>query len=182
MKGIKAILALVGVCFLLIGCNNDANDKNSFSKMNPKNKQLEYNIIASEKTLPTSFHQIAFERKTSPFFQYLVRKIVHHKEFVETWNLFGFENKVVNVDFKESDAFFIGIQESGSCPYNIGNIELNSDDKTMTVTLTEQDGACTADATPRTFVIQMEKEEVRDIENVTIIQSDMETSIPLDNN
>ena len=63
---------------LLFGCSNDTNDSVA---------------IASEKTLPSNFHEIAFERETTPLFQFLVRKAVNQSEFEQTWSLYGFEDK-----------------------------------------------------------------------------------------
>jgi hypothetical protein len=172
MKNFKRLLCLVFFLSPLIvfGCNNDI-----------ENNQIHFQLIASEKTLPINFHEIAFERKETPTFQYLVRKVVNQSEFEDTWNLYAFESKTPNVDLKEKDVFFIGVHESGSCPYKIRNIKRNSDNKTITVPLSEPNGACTSDATPRTFVIQIDKEKSKDIESVVIVQSGVETSVPLKN-
>lgn len=152
--------------FLLIGCSSGANNDES--------------VIASEKTLPSDFYEIAFERETTPYFQYLVRKAVDQSEFEQTWDLFEFEDEIPNVDFTDKEFFFIGVYESGSCPYKLENIELSSDNKTVTVPLTEPESDCTTDASPRTFVIQLDKEISKEIENVVIVQSGVETNIPLE--
>ncbi len=163
----KSLLALtLFMLLLLFGCSNDTNDSV---------------VIASEKTLPSNFHEIAFERETTPLFQFLVRKAVNQSEFEQTWSLYGFEDKIPNVNFDEKDVFFIGVHESGSCPYTIKNVELSSDNNTMTVLLSGPDGACTSDATPRTFVIQIDKEVSKGIENVVIVESGVETNVPFEN-
>lgn len=126
---------------LIVGCSNSTNDY----------------VVASEKTLPSNFHEIAFERDKTPYFQYLVSKTVDQYGFEQTWNVFGFEKEVPNIDLNEKDAFFIGILESGSCPYKIENIEISSDQQTLIVPLSETEGDCTSDATPRTFVIDRDK-------------------------
>jgi hypothetical protein len=166
MKSVKRLRSLTLFLSLLLvfGCNSNA-----------KNNQINFDIIASEKTLPIHFNEIAFEE------QYLVRKLVNQSEFEDTWNLYAFESKTPNVDLKEKDVFFIGVHESGSCPYKIRNIKRNSDNKTITVPLSEPNGACTSDATPRTFVIQIDKEKSKDIESVVIVQNGVETSVPLKN-
>ena len=168
MTRFKALLVSTLFLLLLFGCSNEA-----------MNKQVEFHMIASEKTLPANFDEIAFNRKTTPLFQYLVSKVIDPVDFEEKWNSYGFDNKIANVDFKEKGIFFIGVQESGSCPYKIRNIELSSDNKTLTVPLSEPDGACTADATPRTFVIQIDKEIAKNIEALVIVQDGVETSIAL---
>jgi hypothetical protein len=163
---VKSLFPLVILLSLLFGCSNDKNY---------------YNLIATEKTLPTNSSEIVFERKTSPSFQYFVRIATNQTEYEETWYLYGFESKIPNVDLNEDEVFFIGVYESGSCPYKIKNIEMSSDNKTITVPLTEPKGVCTADATPRTFVLELDKEVSKGIENLVIVQSGVETSIPIEN-
>lgn len=146
----------------------------------PSDNQINFGLIESEKTLPTDFHEIAFKRDTTPLFYYLVKTVVNQTEFEETWNLYGFENKTPNVNFNKKDVIFIGVQESGSCPYKIENIEVSSDNKAIIVPLSQPDGACTDDATPRTFVIKVDKEVSVGLKNLIIIQSGVETVIPID--
>ncbi len=173
MPFIKPFLALAVFLspLFVFGCSNDTEDN-----------QINFSLIASEKSLPTDFDEIAFKRDTIPYFQYLVKKVVNQSEFEETWNMYGFENKTPNVDFNEKDVIFIGVQESGSCPYKTKNIELSSDNKDIRVPLSKPDGFCTSDATPRTFVIQVNKEVSRDLKNAVIVKSGVETTIPIDGN
>lgn len=172
MKNYKPFIFLVLLLSLslLFGCSNVT-----------KENRVNFDLIASEKTLPSNFHDIAFERQETPSFQYLVKKITNQSDFEDTWHLYAFENKAPSIDFNENIVFFIGVQESGSCPYTLKNIKRSSDNKTMTVPLIGPDGDCTADATPRTFVIQIDKEISKEIENVVIVQSRVETSIPIEN-
>ena len=109
-------------------------------------------------------HEIAYQRKDTPYFQYL----------------FELENIAPELDFKKENVFFIGIHESGSCPSNLEKVELNSDTKTITIKLSISDSPCTSDATPRTFVIQLDQGKSKDIESVVIIESGTETRVPLD--
>lgn len=104
-----------------------------------------------------------FQRKDTPLFQYLVKKVFNLSEFEDAWNLYGFENKAPEIDFNGKAVFFIGVYESGSCPYKIKDIKQNNDNKTMIVSLMKPEGAYTSDATPRTFVIQINKELSKDI-------------------
>lgn len=141
---------------------------------------IDFEIIASEKTLPTNFYEIAFKRETTPYFQYLIKKSDHQSEFEQIWKLYGFEKNIPNVDFNEKDVFFIGVNESESCPYKVEDIELTSENKSITIALSEPEGPCTSDATPRTFAIQIDKEISIDIENFVIVQSNVETIVPLE--
>lgn len=164
MKKLVLLFVLFMPLSLVFGCSSD-----------DKNNQFNFDLIASEKTLPIHFNEVAFEG------QYLVTKAVNSSEFDEGWNLFSFENKAPNVDFNEKVIYFIGLYESGSCPYKIRNVKQNDDGKAITVSLSEPNGACTADATPRTFVIQMDKEKAKHIDSVFIVQSGVETSVPITN-
>ncbi len=173
MPFIKRFLALAVFLSLLFifGCSNDAEEN-----------QINFGLVASEKTLPTDFNEIAFERSTTPYFQYLIKKAVNQSEFEEIWNIYGFEKKSSIVDLNEKDVLFIGVQESGSCPYEIKNINLSSDKKDLRVSLSKPDGACTTDATPRTFVIELDKEVSKDLKNMIIVESGTDTTVPIDRN
>jgi hypothetical protein len=171
MKTLNLFLPLMILSLLfLFGCSQDQG-----------NKEGDARLIASEKSLPANFHQIAYERNTTPFFQYLVRKTSSQTAFEETWGVFEFTSQQPKVDLSEKDILFVGIQESGSCPYEIETIETSSDKKEITVSLSEPEGACTDDATPRTFVIEIDKEVSQEVKNVVIVQSQVETSIPIKN-
>ena len=170
MKIHKSLLTLaLFMSLVLFGCSNEPNTESNHK-----------DVIASEKTLPADFNEIAFVRETGPMFEYMVNKSVNSSEFEETWDLYGFESKRPSVNFDEKDVFFIGVYESGSCPYKIQKIELSSDNKTMTVPLPAPEGNCTADGTPRTFVIQVDKETAEKIENVVIAESGYETRVPIE--
>ncbi|MVO98723.1 hypothetical protein [Paenibacillus lutrae] len=190
MTNFKPLLALVLFMSLLSGCNKEANDnKPSASpqelQTDPGKRPIEFDRIASDKILPANFHEIAFERTTTPLFQYVVRKAVNQTQLEAAWNLYGFKNKLPNIDLNKKNVVFIGLHESGSCPYTLKNIERSPDDKTITVPFTVSvsgtDHTCTSDATPRTFVIGLDKEISNVLESVVIVQSEVETSVPLEN-
>ena len=172
MKSFKPFLFLVSFLLLpsLFGCRNDSEDN-----------QINFDFVASEKTLPANHDEIAYERETTPLLQFLVNKSVNQSEFEKTWNLYGLKKNIPSINFDEKDVFFIGIHESGSCPYKTKNVELRSENNTLTLSLAEPEGACTSDATPRTFVIGIEKEISKDIETVVIAQSGIETNVPFEN-
>ena len=174
MSNSKVLLAFLVFILLLFGCNDDVEKTQS----NIVNKQVNFTVLASEKTLPINFDDIAFIRETSPFHQFLVRKSVNQSEFDETWSLYGLEQDNPDVDFNKNVVFFIGFFESGSCPSEIGNVELNIDNNTLTVPLLESEGACASDATPKTFVMQVDKKISPKIENLIIIQSNIKTNVP----
>ncbi|MDX8363780.1 hypothetical protein [Cytobacillus sp. IB215665] len=161
-------LLVSGILMLLsFGCNNIEDGMN---------------VIASEKVLPTNFQEIAFERQETPYRDYLVSKVVNESDFEEAWNLFNFEDDMPLVDFNEKAVFFIGLAESGSCPYNIKSMKQSSNNKSITVSLSSTMGPCTDDATRRTFVIEINKEMGKEIESVVIDEGRVETSVPLAKN
>lgn len=146
------LLALFSSLLWLSGCSDEA-----------KNKLENYNLIASEKNLPENFYEIAFQRKDtahSPKYEYLVRKADNESDFEDLWKLYNFKKHAPELDFNDKSVFFIGVIESGS--------------------LIGSEGLCTDDISPRTFVIQMDKEKSKDVETVTIVENEAETSVPLD--
>jgi hypothetical protein len=160
----KPLLALFVFISLLFGCNDETEN---------------FTMLTSEKTLPTNFEDIAFKQGTDTL---LVRKAADQAEFDATWSLYGLETEMPEVDFNENVVFFIGVYESGSCPLEIRRVELNADHTTMTIPLSmpkELSGkivACTSNATPRTFVIQLEKELTENLDDLVID----ETNVPFE--
>ena len=163
------ILVLFLLLLSLFGCSNDSEDNH-----------INFDFVASEKTLPANFDEIAYDRETTPLFRVLVKKSVNQSEFAKTWNFYGLKKNRPSINFDEKDVFFIGVHESGSCPYKTKNVEVSSENNILTVSLAEPEGACTSDATPRTFVIEIEKEISKDIENVVIVQGGIETNVPFE--
>ncbi|MBT2661687.1 hypothetical protein [Bacillus sp. ISL-45] len=161
-------MTLISSLLLLYGCSND-----------PENNQQNFDIVASEKNLPANMHELAFQREETPRYQYLVRMSDNQADFENFWSLYGFKKQAPEIDFKTKSVFFIGVYESGSCPSEIENVESNADN--TTITIAHPDGNCTADATPRTFVIQIDKEEAKNLESVIIVEGGTETSVPLKN-
>ena len=55
---------------------------------------------------------------------------------------------------------------STSCPYELDNIKMSMDNQVMNFHLSEPNGTCTSDATPRTFVMVINKETSGDVKNI----------------
>ena len=172
----KPLLALLVFISLLFGCNeNVVKTQFTITKV-----QVDFTMLASEKALPENFHEIAFEvEDTTPI---LVKKAVDQTELEENWHLYELEQDMPDVDFNENVVFFIGVYESGSCPLEIQSVELNADHTTMTIPLSfpkelsGKDVACTADASPKTFVIQLEKKLTEKLNGLVI----NDTTVPFD--
>ena len=165
---LAVLLVLFSSLLLLSSCSGALN-----------NDHQNFDLIASEKTLPANMHELAFEREETPHSRFLVRRADNQADFENFWNLYEFENQAPKLEFDEGSVFFIGLDESGSCPSKIGKAETNSDSVTLTIAI--PDGNCTDDATARTFVIQIDKVKSKDLDSVIIVQSGIETRVPLEN-
>jgi hypothetical protein len=165
MNFIKRLLSSIILVLFLFGCSSNNDD---------------IHLIASEKSLPSNFYEIATEREEVPYFQYFVMRVDSETEYGEAWSLFELQQQLPEVNFEENQLFFIGLHESGSCPYELEDVKIDSSNQEMTVRLSEPKGACTSDATPRTFVIEVNKELSHTVENVTIVQSGVKTTISVD--
>lgn len=157
----KPLLALFLFISLLFGCTESPTDP------------VDFVLLTSEKTLPENFEEIAYKEDTG---RVLLRKADEQSAFDEYWRLFELDAPKPNVDFNEQVVFFIGIIESGSCALEIEHVGLNEENTKMEIPLTfeseelkkQKTVACTADATPRTFVIQLEKQITEKITHVLI--------------
>lgn len=169
MRNSKLLIILLVFISLLYGCNEGVKS------------QVDFKLLTNEKTLPTNFDDIAFKRDMTPLFEYLVRKSVNKSELDQTWKLYGLEQEIPEVDFNESVVYFIGFRWGG-CPIEIKEITFNSENNNLRVPLSVPDGtnACTSKGSPKTIVIQIEKEQSDKVKKVTIVQSDTETTVPFE--
>ncbi len=157
-------LIVLTICLLLFGCNSSANQAGV--------------VVASENTLPANFDEIAYEKEA---FHYYVRKAENDLQFEDLWHLYGFAQQKPDIDFNETDIFFIGIQESSSCPYKVENIEDNFNEDQLIISISEPEGACTADASPRTFVLQVDKAISKEVKRLIINQNGVDREVPFSN-
>lgn len=109
----------------------------------------------------------------------MVNKVDNQKSYEEVWNLYRLEQKIAKVNLEENDIYFIAVQESGSCPYELDKIKMSIDSQVINFHLSEPNGFCTDDATARTFVIEVNKESSSDVKNIVIGQSNVETTVPI---
>lgn len=159
MKNYSALIifTIVLPLFFIFGCSDSK-----------ENNPIYYNLIASEKNLPALFRSS----------DYTIRKSNNQNEFEENWSFYRLETELPKVDFDLKNVIFIGLEELGNCPHEITNenIELVSDNQDFKLTLPEQHGVCFTSATPRTFVIEIDKAISNDIKNIVIID-EVETII-----
>ncbi|WP_139785662.1 hypothetical protein [Cytobacillus gottheilii] len=136
--------------------------------------QINYKLATTEKTLPANFHEIAFEREEPPAFQYLVKAAYNSVEFEQFWNLFDFEKKIPKVDFESKNVIFVGLHES-SCPYHIENI--SDEQNTLAITVDTNEDTCDDVASPRAFVIEVDKGTTASLQEVMIAESGIRTMV-----
>lgn len=186
MKNKKIIITILLSMTLLFGCG--INEENS--EVTTENKEITFNIIASENSVPKNFFDIAFKPKTPSLSVYLIKKAEHQETFEDNWKLYGIKNSTPNVNFNESIVLFLTVLESGSCPSVIDNMKLNDDTLIVTVTMSKNDDIkskyfekeetfCFMNARPKTFIIQTNKNMLENIKNISIIQNGTTTTIPL---
>ncbi|SDJ12612.1 hypothetical protein [Salimicrobium halophilum] len=149
------VLILV-VFLLLAGCGN------STTKGIDSGDEMDYEVLASAKTLPEDFEETAFHREDSPHF--LMRQAGNEAELEKWWKTYRLKKEAPSVDFSENTVFFLGLYESGTCPVEIGDIKANADKDMMTVTTSVSDGACTTDQTPRTIIYAVDRSVAENIE------------------
>lgn len=109
-------------------------------------------VIGTEKTRPAEVDGL------------VVMKANTEEEAALLWNAYGLSSEMPAVSFKEQALFFIGLYESGSCPYELEDVKTAADGDSLTVELKEPIGACTADQSPRTFYVAAP----RNIETVVV--------------
>ena len=66
------------------------------------------------------------------------------------WTYFGFDGQAPEIESEDRVALFVGTGESGSCPIELEGVQVREDEVSFDVA--ENDGPCTADFRPRSFV------------------------------
>ncbi|MGP4073244.1 hypothetical protein ACTWQB_11895 [Piscibacillus sp. B03] len=162
------VLIIFSLIFLM-ACNSEG-----------EGEQQENSVIADEKVLPADFEQIAFVRDTSQMHRYYVQKASSQDELEMAWEFYRFEGQMPEVNFNQQQVVFVGFQESGSCPYEVTKIDLESDNSIVNLKLTQSQENCTADATPRTLAFEFNHEALESINEIVITQGKVETTVPIE--
>ncbi|WP_181350333.1 hypothetical protein [Thalassobacillus sp. CUG 92003] len=138
----------------------------------------EPNLITSGKRLPLSFEQMATEHDGK---DYLVERVNNKEDYKEMWNKFQMQVDLIDVDMKNKDVLFVGLHESSSCPYEINDIRSNYEKQEILVDFTDINSNCTSDASPRTFIIGIDKSKSKNVSTVTLVHGDQSVPIPINN-
>lgn len=156
---------------------NQISDREEGSSTSEKENGIK--LVASEKKLPSNLHKIAIQREEVPYFNYFVKRVHNQTQYEEVWELFNLEQQLPKIDFEVNDIYFIGLQESGSCPFEPEDVKISINNEVMKIHLSQPEGGCTSDATARTFVIEVNKESSSDVKNIMINESAVETTLPI---
>ncbi len=99
------------------------------------------------------------------------------EELEQLWGNYKINKAIPKIEFAESDVYFLGLEESSSCPYKIEQIEVGI--KNMSIDLFSYEGDCTADASPRTFVIKLDKNSSNSLEKIELTIANEQTLLLL---
>ncbi|MGO4372047.1 hypothetical protein [Paenibacillus sp. 2TAB19] len=183
-----SVAVILIAALAVAGCSSNDNETNIVPVDEPKQaednramegKSVTTRVVASEKVLPEDFNEASFRREIAPHYEYMATKSTDETQYEKAWNYYRFEEKQPEVNHEQNDTYFIGVHESGTCPYETGEVSLRADGQALVVMLVGTGSYCTADARPRTFVIELNKEQSKAIREVVIIESDTETIVPL---
>ncbi len=132
------------------------------------NKHNDAEVILSDKTIPSV--QLVHDAP------YTIKKSVNQEEYKKNWDYFRLKKAKPKIDFKKKTLYFLGLYESGSCPIHLEKMNVNSEQKELTLSLKNDNGVCTDDASPRTFVIKVDKKISKNV-NKAIIEEHANQSL-----
>ncbi|MEH7886694.1 hypothetical protein V7654_20525 [Bacillus sp. JJ1609] len=167
MKRKFALSFAIFFSLVLIGC--ESSDETETSQIR---------IVESEKVWPVNFNEIAFKREESPYYSYAVRTTSNESDFEKTWEFYQLTRKSPQINFTTKEILFLSVEESGSCPLVLNSQDLKLTEQKITINLRAPNGNCTADATPRTFVIEIQKENSKERTEVLILEGNTKTTVP----
>lgn len=118
-------------------------------------------LITTAKTLPDDFFQVADQGV-------LAKKVTNQAAFEDMWKKFGLQDAPPQRSWEREAVIFLGVIESGSCPYHLESLEFTAE-KALRIRLqTEPNKPCTDDATPRAFVMAVDAAQAADTEWVIL--------------
>jgi len=120
-------------------------------------------LIASEKTWPADFYDVAEQGAVA-------KKVTSQAQFEAEWAYFGLEGEPPERQWDQEAVIFLGVIESGTCPYELKTLQFNEDQTKLVVHLQTDSAhqACTDDATSRTFVFDVDANKIAKVEWITI--------------
>ncbi|MFS8640887.1 MAG: hypothetical protein LOD90_08785 [Symbiobacteriaceae bacterium] len=157
----RHVLGLVALTLLLVtacggsGSSGDTGPRDESPAPGSVGRELPFRVIASEKTWPPNFFEIAQD-------DVAVRIAADQKVFRELWGTFGLQAEpgTPEPSWDQSVALFLAVGESSSCPLTVKGVRFDAASRRLIVRVGLQrelgEGeACTADLGPRTFVLEV---------------------------
>ena len=161
------LLLTILLFIILVGCNSSEGDEELIISSDSSEGDVQLiipsNIIESMKTAPNDFYNQSDERV-------IVKKVTNQNDFNNAWSEFELEGSPNVIDWSSKATIFLAITESGSCPFQFKEVELYAIKTDMIIHLEKQSkgGSCTDVITPRTIIIEVDKDDVSGIVNVEI--------------
>ncbi|MEH7225375.1 hypothetical protein V7112_16325 [Bacillus sp. JJ1566] len=126
-------------------------------------------VVASEKTAPSDIHELGSRPNESPNITSLVHRVTDAEQLTKAWDYYSMKKKPPKGDFDTYDYYFVSINESSSCPYKLKDVTVNDNKKEINFYFKHKGGSCNADATPRTVVVEVDKDMANNLETASII-------------
>ena len=148
MKKCGGLAAILFAFSLLTGCSDSAG--------------AEY-ILAQENTDLSEQLEEKLDEETL-----VAEKALNQEEFEKKWNAFNLISERPEVDWENKAVLFVGTEESGTCPKVMEGREFNAEENTILFDFKDYEGACTADAHPLTFVLELERNVIEEMQQVQV--------------
>lgn len=161
------ILIITCLAILVSGCTSKEEEQQSTENAS---------LVASDKTLPNEFESIAAVQDPK---NYVTVRVTNQQDYEAVWQQFQLEGELPKVNLKENDLLFIGMLESSSCPYEIDTMKIEDESTELTVNFSPLAEACTADLSPRNFVIAVQKEFSSKLDSILLVTQGQEIEVPI---
>ncbi len=139
-------------------------------------EHVESSIIASGQSLPEHFEEFATERDHE---KVMAVRAKSEEDYEEVWKAFQITEELSRIDMEEKDVLLIGLFESSSCPYTISNVVAHPEKQQLEVSITSKDGDCTADHSPRNFVLALDQQTSAELSTLTLHLNAETISLPI---
>lgn len=158
------LLAFLFSVFVIFGCA---------PKEEAEVEHVESSIIASGQSLPEHFEELATEQKV------MVVRVKNEEDYEEVWKAFQITEELSRIDMEEKDVLFMGLFESSSCPYTISNVIAHPEKQQLEVNITSKTGDCTADHSPRNFVLALDQQTSAELSTLILHLNAETISLPI---
>ncbi|MCA0983588.1 hypothetical protein LCL89_05905 [Halobacillus yeomjeoni] len=134
-------------------------------------------VVVTESVLPDEFHEVAYEQERNTR-QYLVMKASDSSTLDQLWNYYNFQGKPKEMEFKDKGVIFIGTYES-SCKSVVSSIKKKETEIHVDLDQEMSSGGCADIAEPRSFVIEWDKDEVKELSFVVFKEGHDDIRVPV---